>query len=85
VGITTSSAGDGVTLVTVDYPPVNALPVQGWFDLADAIRAAGRDQQTHAVVLRAEGRELRLELCGTTFPGYEWYEQQLRDLFAYLL
>jgi enoyl-CoA hydratase/carnithine racemase len=56
VGITTSSAGDGVTLVTVDYPPVNALPVQGWFDLADAIRAAGRDRQTHAVVLRAEGR-----------------------------
>jgi enoyl-CoA hydratase len=56
VGITTSSAGDGVTVVSVDYPPVNALPVQGWFDLADALRAAGRDQQTHAVVLRAEGR-----------------------------
>jgi len=56
VGITTSSAGDGVTVVTVDYPPVNALPVQGWFDLADAIRAAGRDRQTHVVVLRAEGR-----------------------------
>jgi len=56
VGITTSSAGGGVTVVTVDYPPVNALPVQGWFDLADAVRAAGRDPQAHVVVLRAEGR-----------------------------
>ena len=56
MGITTSSAGGGVTVVTVDYPPVNALPVQGWFELADAIRAAGRDRQTHVVVLRAEGR-----------------------------
>jgi enoyl-CoA hydratase len=35
---------------------VNALPVQGWFDLGTAIREAGRDQSTHVVVLRAEGR-----------------------------
>jgi enoyl-CoA hydratase/carnithine racemase len=56
MGISTSSAGDGVAVVTVDYPPVNALPVQGWFDLADAVRATGREAATHAVVLRAEGR-----------------------------
>jgi enoyl-CoA hydratase len=56
VGITTSSAGDGIAVVTVDYPPVNALPVRGWFDLADAVRSAGRDPQTRVVVLRAEGR-----------------------------
>jgi enoyl-CoA hydratase/carnithine racemase len=55
MGISTSSE-DHVAVVTVDYPPVNALPVQGWFDLADAITAAGRDPDTHAVVLRAEGR-----------------------------
>jgi enoyl-CoA hydratase len=55
MGISTSSA-DGVAVVTVDYPPVNALPVQGWFELADAVTAAGRDLQTHVVVLRAEGR-----------------------------
>jgi enoyl-CoA hydratase len=47
---------DAVTVVTVDYPPVNAVPVQGWFDLGDAVLAAGRDPATHAVVLRAEGR-----------------------------
>jgi len=56
MGVSESAAGDGVTVVTVDYPPVNALPVQGWFDLADAVLAAGRDPRTHAVVLRAEGR-----------------------------
>jgi enoyl-CoA hydratase len=55
MAISTSSAG-GVAIVTVDYPPVNALPVQGWFDLADAIRAAGREAKNHVVVLRAEGR-----------------------------
>ncbi|MDQ2795893.1 MAG: enoyl-CoA hydratase family protein [Actinomycetota bacterium] len=54
--ITTSSEGNGVTVVTLDFPPVNALPVQGWFDLADTVRSAGRDATTHVVVLRAEGR-----------------------------
>jgi enoyl-CoA hydratase len=47
---------DGVVEVVVDHPPVNALPVQGWFDLADAILSAGKDLTTRAVVLRAEGR-----------------------------
>jgi enoyl-CoA hydratase len=47
---------DGVVEVVVDHPPVNALPVQGWFDLAEAIMSAGRDLATRAVVLRAEGR-----------------------------
>jgi enoyl-CoA hydratase len=56
VAISTDRHGDGVTVVTVDYPPVNALPVQGWFDLAEALLAAGRDRATHVVVLRAEGR-----------------------------
>jgi len=47
---------DGVRVLTMDYPPVNALPVQGWFDLAEALDSAGRDLGTHAVVLRAEGK-----------------------------
>jgi enoyl-CoA hydratase len=54
--IRTESRGGGITVVTVDHPPVNALPVQGWFDLGDAVLAAGRDPETHVVVLRAEGR-----------------------------
>ena len=47
---------DGVRVVTMDHPPVNALPVRGWFDLAAALDDAGRDEATHVVVLRAEGR-----------------------------
>jgi enoyl-CoA hydratase len=54
--IRTERHDNGVVEVVVDYPPVNALPVQGWFDLADAVTAAGRDLSTRAVVLRAEGR-----------------------------
>jgi enoyl-CoA hydratase len=44
----------GVAEVVIDYPPVNALPAQGWFDLADAVTAAGRDARV--VVLAANGR-----------------------------
>jgi enoyl-CoA hydratase len=54
--ITTVRHPDGVAEVVVDHPPVNALPVAGWFALADAVRALGEDRAVHAVVLRAEGR-----------------------------
>ncbi|MBP7929135.1 MAG: enoyl-CoA hydratase family protein [Acidimicrobiia bacterium] len=47
---------DHIAEVIVDNPPVNALPVAGWFDLAEKVVAAGRDQDVHVVVLRAEGR-----------------------------
>jgi enoyl-CoA hydratase/carnithine racemase len=46
----------GVAEVVIDHPPVNALDVQAWFDLADAVTAAGRVGDNRAVVLRAEGR-----------------------------
>ncbi|MFI6326012.1 enoyl-CoA hydratase family protein [Nonomuraea sp. NPDC050556] len=42
--------------VVMDTPPVNALPVQGWHDLAQAVREAGENLETRVVVLRAEGR-----------------------------
>ena len=54
--ITSTRRDDHVRVVTVDFPPVNALPVAGWFELADALDEAGRDRETHAVVLRAEGK-----------------------------
>ena len=51
-----SALTDGVAEIVVDYPPVNALPVAGWFELAEAVRAAGVDAEARVVVLRAEGR-----------------------------
>ncbi|MER5683581.1 enoyl-CoA hydratase family protein [Streptomyces sp. NPDC002205] len=56
MGVSTTSPVKGVSVVTVDHPPVNALPVQGWYDLADALRAAGRDPEVRCVVLAAAGR-----------------------------
>ena len=54
--ITSTTTEPGIVAVTVDYPPVNAIPSRGWFELADAITAAGDNPETHAVILRAEGR-----------------------------
>ncbi|MFI5780121.1 enoyl-CoA hydratase family protein [Nocardia sp. NPDC051570] len=56
MGIYRHTESSGIEVVTIDYPPVNALPTAGWFALADAVRAAGRDPETKVVVLRAEHR-----------------------------
>src|SRR6187431_764147 len=52
----THSVTDGVAEVVMDHPPVNALPVAGWFELADILRALGRDPAVRVVILTAEGR-----------------------------
>ncbi|MFE1781589.1 enoyl-CoA hydratase family protein [Streptomyces sp. NPDC059506] len=46
----------GIAEVVVDCPPVNALPVAGWYRLAEALTSLGRDPRVRVVVLRAEGR-----------------------------
>ncbi|MFJ8214701.1 enoyl-CoA hydratase family protein [Streptomyces sp. NPDC096033] len=56
MGVSTSGPDQGIALVTVDFPPVNALPVHGWYELADAVRTAGRDPEVRCVVLAAAGR-----------------------------
>ena len=54
--ITTELDDGGIAEVVVDHPPVNALPVAGWFELAAALRGLGEDPAVRVVVLRAEGR-----------------------------
>jgi enoyl-CoA hydratase len=54
--VSSTTLEDGIVEVVVDHPPVNALPVAGWFALADAVTAAGHESTTRVVVLRAEGR-----------------------------
>jgi enoyl-CoA hydratase len=56
MSISSTLRDDGIRVVTMDFPPVNALPVAGWFDLADALDEASKDASTHVVVLRAEGK-----------------------------
>ena len=54
--ITTEVDDGGIAEVVVDHPPVNALPVAGWFELAAMLRSLGEDPAVRVVVLRAEGR-----------------------------
>jgi enoyl-CoA hydratase len=49
-------SADGIAEVVIDVPPVNALPVASWHELADAVTAAGADPGTRAVILAADGR-----------------------------
>jgi enoyl-CoA hydratase len=46
----------GIAEVVMDNPPVNALTVAGWFELARIVRDLGENPQVRVVVLRAEGR-----------------------------
>src|SRR5437660_5256911 len=48
--------GDGIAEVVMDNPPVNALTVAGWFELADTVRGLGDDPRVRVVVLAAEGK-----------------------------
>ena len=52
--ITSTTTEPGIVSVTVDYPPVNAIPSRAG-SIADTITKAGKDPN-HVVILRAEGR-----------------------------
>jgi len=54
--ITSTTDDRGIVEVVMEHPPVNALTVAGWFELADIVRSAGHDPASRVVVLRAEGR-----------------------------
>jgi len=56
MGITTSVDERGIAEVVMDNPPVNALTVAGWYEVARQVRAAGEREDVRVVVLRAEGR-----------------------------
>src|SRR5438094_7221014 len=40
----------------MNTPPVNALTVAGWYEVADIVRSLGERKDVRVVVLRAEGR-----------------------------
>ena len=50
------NTSDGVAEIVIDVPPVNALSVAGWFELAQRLRELGADPSVRVVVLAAEGR-----------------------------
>ena len=69
-----SPGSSGICTITMDAPPVNALTVDGWFELARALDAAGRDAATRVVVLRAEGRGFNAGVDIKEMQATEGYE-----------
>ncbi len=55
MGISTEITDEQIAVVTMNHPPVNALPVKGWFEVADAVTTAA-DEGARVVILRAEGK-----------------------------
>ena len=56
MGISSSVDDRGIAEVVMDNPPVNALSVAGWFELATVVRGLGERADVRVVVLRAEGK-----------------------------
>ena len=69
-----------------EEPQVRVPPAGEPWQLALVGRLSPRkgvDVALEAVaLLAAQGRDVRLTVCGTIFPGYEWYEEQLRTRAA---
>src|SRR5579862_9254731 len=74
---TSHTVSDGVAEVVMDHPPVNALTVRGWFELAEIVTALGHDPAVRALVLRAEGRGFN--------AGVDIKEMQATEGFSALL
>ncbi|MFE3997375.1 enoyl-CoA hydratase family protein [Nocardioides sp. YIM B13467] len=55
MGISTEITDEQIAVVTMNHPPVNALPVKGWFEVAAAVTTAA-DNGARVVILRAEGK-----------------------------
>lgn len=56
MGITSTIHSSGIAEVVMDCPPVNALTVAQWFEVAESVTAMGKNQAVRVVVLRAEGK-----------------------------
>ncbi|TQL66485.1 enoyl-CoA hydratase [Nocardioides albertanoniae] len=55
MSISTEVTDEQIAVVTMSHPPVNALPVKGWFEVADAVTTAA-ENGARVVILRAEGK-----------------------------
>jgi enoyl-CoA hydratase len=73
MGISTT-IDDGIAEVVMANPPVNALTVAGWFELADVVRSLGDDPAVRVVVLRADGRGFNAGVDIKEMQATEGYE-----------
>lgn len=77
MGITVKTDDRGIAEVVMNNPPVNALDVAGWFELARILDALGADESVRVVVLRADGRGFN--------AGVDIKEMQATDGFGALV
>ncbi len=56
MGLQTSVDQHGIAVVVMERPPVNALTVAGWFEVADVITTMGRRDDVRVLILMAKGR-----------------------------
>src|SRR5579883_1668752 len=52
----THTVENGIAEIVMANPPVNALDVKGWHDLAKLVRSLGADPEVRVVILAAEGK-----------------------------
>lgn len=74
MGITTKVDDTGIAEVVMDNPPVNALTVAGWYEVADVMRGLGEDNSVRVVILRAEGRGFNAGVDIKEVQAAEGYE-----------
>ncbi|HEX2738780.1 MAG TPA: enoyl-CoA hydratase family protein [Acidimicrobiia bacterium] len=77
MGIGHTVDNHGIAEVVVDNPPVNALAVADWFQLAGIVRGLGDDPQVRVVILAAEGKGFN--------AGVDIKEMQASDGFEALI
>ncbi|MBA3282649.1 MAG: enoyl-CoA hydratase family protein [Acidimicrobiia bacterium] len=77
MAITANVDERGIAEVVMDNPPVNALTVAGWFDLAHIVRELGQRADVRVVVLRSEGKGFN--------AGVDIKEMQASDGFEALI
>ena len=70
---------NGVAGPSEPQPSAAATSTRGLALVARLSPRKGIDVALEALgILVAEGYDLSLDICGTPFPGYEWYEDQVR-------
>lgn len=77
MGIESKIGTNGIAEVVMNCPPVNALTVAQWFELADCVTRLGRDESVRVVLLRAEGKGFN--------AGVDIKEMQNSDGFGALI
>jgi enoyl-CoA hydratase len=73
MGLTLSTSA-GIAELVMDYPPVNALTVAAWFELAGTLRRLGADSEVRVVILAAEGRGFNAGVDIKEIQAGEGYE-----------